>query len=51
MKNIIILSYDGQRETGKVESQRKDLHLNVSIVQFSVSLNENLINGSFIEVK
>lgn len=40
-------------ETGKVEGQRKDLHLNncVSIVQFGVSPNKNLIKGLFIEVK
>lgn len=53
MKNILILRYNGQGETGKVESQRKDLPLNnnVSIVEFSASPNKNLIKGSFMEVE
>jgi len=53
MKNVVFLSYDRQRETGKVEGQRKDLHINncVSIEQFSMSPNNKLIKGSFVEVK
>lgn len=52
MKNVVILRYNGQGETGKVEGQRKDLHINnnVSIVEFSGSPNKNLIKGSFTEV-